>query len=182
MKIDEKGKARMTTIDFISIRGQQNIEDDAEINPVQLKIENDKIQNMFEKYKKNSVKFSLEGLHYSSAIKNEMEKIFLTVGGLMDAKYSLINRKLYQTIAIINLNVIKNWNRIKKSSRWVNINFQAQGYNRDAKHFSYNIITKNMGDMLNFTLKLIDDENKEMKFEDKEKKFPIVNFLLEYLA
>ena len=52
MKIDEKGKARMTTIDFISIRGQQNIEDDAEINPVQLKIENGKIQNMFEKYKK----------------------------------------------------------------------------------------------------------------------------------
>ena len=39
-----------------------------------------------------------------------------------------------------------------------------------------------MGDMLNFTLKLIDDENKEMKFEDKERKFPIVNFLLEYLA
>ena len=36
--------------------------------------------------------------------------------------------------------------------------------------------------MLNFMLKLIDDENKEMKFEDKEKKFPIVNFLLEYLA
>ena len=36
MKIGEKGKARMTTIDFISIRGQQNIEDDAEINPVQI--------------------------------------------------------------------------------------------------------------------------------------------------
>ena len=36
--------------------------------------------------------------------------------------------------------------------------------------------------MLNFTLKLIDNENKEMRFEDKEKKFPIVNFLLEYLA
>ena len=31
-------------------------------------------------------------------------------------------------------------------------------------------------------LKLIDDENKEIKFEDKEKKSPIVNFLLEFLA
>ena len=31
-------------------------------------------------------------------------------------------------------------------------------------------------------LKLIDDENKEIKFEDKEKRFPIVNFLLEFLA
>ena len=40
----------MTTIDFTSIRGQQNFEDDVEINPVEIKIENDKIQNMFEKY------------------------------------------------------------------------------------------------------------------------------------
>ena len=61
-------------------------------------------------------------------------------------------------------------------------NFQVQGDNRDAKHFSYNFITKNTGDLVNFTIKLIDDENKEIKFEDKEKKFPIVNFLLEFLA
>ena len=100
----------------------------------------------------------------------------------MDAKYSLINGKPYQTIGVINLNEIKNWNEIKKYLRWVNVNFQAQGDNRDAKHFSYNFITKNTGDVLNFTLKLIDDENKEIKFEDKEKKFPIVNFLLEFLA
>ena len=69
----------MTTIDFISMRGQQKFEDDAEINPVEIKIENDKIQNVLEKYKKNSFKFSLEGLLFSSAIKNETEKIFVTV-------------------------------------------------------------------------------------------------------
>ena len=40
----------MTTIDFISILGQQNFEDNAEINPTEIKIEDDKIQNMFEKY------------------------------------------------------------------------------------------------------------------------------------
>ena len=28
----------------------------------------------------------------------------------------------------------------------------------------------------------IDDGNKEIEFEDKEKKIPIVNFLLEFLA
>ena len=88
----------------------------------------------------------------------------------MDAKYGLINRKLYQAIGIINLNEIKNWNEIKKSLRWVNVSFQAQGCNRDAKHFSYNFITKITGDVLNSMLKLIDDENKEIKFEDKEKK------------
>ena len=40
----------MTTIDFISILGQQNFEDNAEINPMEIKIEDDRIQNMFENY------------------------------------------------------------------------------------------------------------------------------------
>ena len=100
----------------------------------------------------------------------------------MDANYDLRNEKLYQTISIINLNEIENWNEIKKSSGLVNVNFQVQGDNRDSKRFSYNFITKDTGDMLNFPLKLIDDENKELKFEDKEKKIPIVNFLLEFVA
>ena len=111
-EIGEKRKARMTTINFISIQGQQNFEDDAEISPIEIKIENDKTKNMFGKYKKNSVKFSLEGLLFLSAMKIETEKIFVTAGGLMDAKYSLINGKLYQTIGVINLNDIKNWNKI----------------------------------------------------------------------
>ena len=43
-KIGKKRKVRMTTVDFISIRGQQNLEDEAEINPVEIKIERDKIK------------------------------------------------------------------------------------------------------------------------------------------
>ena len=94
---------------------------------------------------------------FLSAIKNEAEKMFVAVGVLVDAKYSLINGKLYKTISVINLNEIKNWNEIKKSSQWVNKVSQVQGDNRDTKHFSYNSITKNMGDVLSFTVKLIDN-------------------------
>ena len=38
----------MTTIDFISIQGQQNLEEDVELNLIEIKIKNVKIQNMFE--------------------------------------------------------------------------------------------------------------------------------------
>ena len=62
---------------------------------------------------KKTFRSSLEWLLFLSAIKNETEKIFVTVGGLMDAKYGLIIGKLYQTIDVINLNEIKNWNKIK---------------------------------------------------------------------
>ena len=63
----------MTTIDFISIRGQQNFEDDAEIKPVEIKIAND--------------------LLFSSATKNETEKTFIIKSALTYAKYDFINGK-----------------------------------------------------------------------------------------
>ena len=48
-----------------------------------------------QKYKKkNPAKFTLEGLLFSSAIKNDTEKIFVTTSGLIDGKYNHINRKL----------------------------------------------------------------------------------------
>ena len=130
---------------------------------------------------KNTPKFTLEGLLASSAIKNDTEKIFVTTSGLADAKYTLVNGKTYQTISIINLNKIKNWSEIQKSSRWVNVNFQAQSNNKDAKHFSYNFLTKNRGDVLNFSLKLINDNNKDTEFEDGERTFPTVYFSLEFI-
>ena len=166
----------MTTIDFISLRGPENFEDDAEINPIEIKIENDKIQNMFLKYEKKPCQIHSRWATFSNAIKNDTEKIFVSTGELIDAKYGLIKGKLCQTTRKIKLNKINNQYQIKESSPWVNINFQAQGNNRETKHFTYNFITKNMGGMLNCRVNLIDDENKATKFEDKEKNFPIANF------
>ena len=99
-----------------------------------------RLKTCLKNIKKPKFKFTLEDLLFSSAIKIDTEKIFVTTSGLTDAKYGLINRKLYQTIG-----EIKNWNEIKKSSRWVNVKFQAQSDKRDAKHFSYNFVKKHRG-------------------------------------
>ena len=61
----------MVVINFILIKGQQSFEDEAKINPIEMTIENDEIQNLFEKYRSNSVKFKLEGLLFSISIKND---------------------------------------------------------------------------------------------------------------
>ena len=45
---------------------------------------------MIEKYKKNLVKFTPEGLIILSSEQNDTEKFFITSTGLLDAKYSLI--------------------------------------------------------------------------------------------
>lgn len=70
----------------------------------------------------------------------------------------------------------------KKSSRGVNVHFQCQADNSETKHFFHNFKTKNVGDILNFWLKLEDGNNKNVEFEDGGKKYPVINFLTEFLA
>ena len=45
-QIGRKRKREVSVIDFISVRGQQDFEEKAEINAVEIKIENDKIQKI----------------------------------------------------------------------------------------------------------------------------------------
>ena len=89
----------------------------------------------------------------------------MTPGGLVSAKHLLINGKFYQTIGVVNLSKIENLDEIRKSSRWVNAESQSQGGNRKAKHFTYNFMTKNTGEELNFSIRLIEDKNGNIEFQ-----------------
>ena len=83
---------------------------------------------------------------------------------------------MYQVIRVINLHEIEKWDEIKSCSKWVNVNFQAQRDNRQTKHFSYKFMTKNRGDLLNFNLRLVELDNKDIMFIDSEQKFPKISF------
>ena len=43
--------------------------------------------------KQKKKRFTLQGLLFSSSVQNDTEKFFVTTAGLLDAKYSLINKK-----------------------------------------------------------------------------------------
>ena len=51
-----------------------------------------------------------------------------------------------------------------------NVSFQSQLDNRQMQHFANNFITKSAGDILDFGIKLIDDNNNEIESADGEKK------------
>ena len=53
-----------------------------------------------------------------------------------------------------------------------NISFQSQLDNRQMQHFANNFITKSAGDISDFGIKLIDDNNMETESADGKKKFP----------
>ena len=50
---------------------------------------------------------------FSSAVKEDINAIFITTNGLNDAKEILINGKLFQGIGVIYIPVIENWDKIK---------------------------------------------------------------------
>ena len=71
----------MDAVDFVIVRGQQSFDEEKKINPIEIKIENNKIQGMFDKDRKNKVRFSLECMLFSSSITNETKKNILANNG-----------------------------------------------------------------------------------------------------
>ena len=87
---------------------------------------------------------------------------------------------MYQIIGAINLNGIRRSNETKSPLDQVNVRFPSHEENRQAKHFLYNILTKNKSNLLNFTVKLIGSKKKEIEFIDCEK-IPIINIWIKFL-
>ena len=121
-----KSKQIMNILDFLIIIGQQVFEEGRDINPIEIKIEDNRVRNLFEKYKGNKVRFKLIGLLISSSVVNDVEKTFLQTTGLKSAKYALLNDEYKQIIGIANLKQIENWDALQESSKWVDITFQEQ--------------------------------------------------------
>ena len=171
----------MNILNYLIIRGQQVFEDGREINPIEIKVEDNRMRNFFDKYKNNKVKFKLIGLVIASSIVNDTEKIFLETTGLKSAKYALLNDEYKQIIRIVNLKQIENWDTLKQSSKWVDITFEEQIENKNTSHPSFSFILNNKEDVLSFSIKLAGSDNKLIKFVEGEKNFPILEFIMEFV-
>ena len=127
----------MNILDFLIIRGQQVFEEGRDINPIEIKIEDNRVRNLFEKYKDSKVRFKLIDLLISSSVVSDTEKIILQTTGLKSAKYALLNGEYNQIIGIVNLKQIENWDALNLSSKWVDIIFQEQIEDKDTLHLVF---------------------------------------------
>ena len=167
--------------DFAIVRGQQVFEEGREINPIEIKIEDNRIRNLFDKYKNYKVNFKLIGLLLASSVQNDTGKIFLQTVGLKSAKYALLYEEYKQVIGNVNLTQIENWNTLKQTSKWVDVTFQEQIENKNTLHPAFSFISTYKEDVLGFSLKLLDTSNKIIKFTERGKKFPILGFMIEFV-
>ena len=178
--IGRKRQARVEVMDLVRIIGLQKTEN-LYLNPVDVNIKSESVIRKLMR-KKTKYKFVLRSMIFSSNIINETDTIFLLVEGLNDARKIFINDSLETGIGVCYLTEVKNWKLIKGQSKRVQVVFDdTEKFAGQSKHFAFNFITRNISDILRFTVTLVDGTKKLIKFKDGEENIPIINFDIEIL-
>ena len=109
------------------------------------------------------------GILFPASVKNDTEQIFITCRELNNVKKSLINSKIYGLIGITDLKKINDWEEIKGRSLWINVTFEEQKEINNSKHLCFPFMTRTLSDLLNFSINLVNDNNKQIVFEGNER-------------
>ena len=158
-------------IETVIVRAQQNFEIAGEFNPVQIEIEDGRVLNIFKKHKNTAHKLTPLGMLFPASIKNNIEQISITCRELNDVKQSvtILSSKIYVLLGIIDLKKINNWNKIKGQSLWINATLEEQREISNSRHLCFPLMALTLNNFLNFSINLIDDNNKETEFVSNEK-------------
>ena len=151
-------------IETVIIRAQQNFDVAGGLNPVQIEIEDDRIINIFKKYNNVLYKITPLDLLFPASLKIETKQIFITGKELSGVKKSILNGKVYDLIAIIDLDQISNWREIKGQSFSISVSFIDQNEINNNSHLCFPFVTRSLNDLTSFGIYLQDDNNKEIEF------------------
>ena len=89
---------------------------------------------------------------------------------LSGVKKSILNRKAYDLVTIIDLDKISNWKEIKGQSIWISVSFKEQKEINNYSHLCLPFVTRSLNDLTSFSIYLQDDKNKEIEYNSGEKK------------
>ena len=182
--IGQKRKT-MELVDQLSILGIQNAEFNV-LNPIHISITSDAIISKLRLYKNNRFRFVLRSFLFSSNIVNDTDVIIITSNGLSDTKQALIIKDnqsiLEKTLGVCFLTEIPEWDIIKGASKRVQVVFSdSEDINQNNNHLAFSFITKNIADLLQFSVTLLDGAGKQITFPADETKLPIISFTIEII-
>ena len=112
-------------------------------------------------------------------VENSTDVILISCEGLSDVKQALINSKLINLLGVCYLNELKDWELVKGQPKRLQAIFTDSEKIRNSSHFAFAFTTRNISNLLNFTVILLDGDSKEIKFPANEKKLPIINFQIQ---
>ena len=181
----EKDKKMSKIEKEITIEALQVFDKYQKLNPIEIQITDGDIFKELTLYKNLKVKYKFvpNSILFSSSVQQETEVIFLAVNGLNEARDVLLNGKKIKVIGCIFTNEIEGWDVIKKiTSNWVSCKLSNSKYPIGAKHLGFEFVTSRLNALIDFTLYLLDQEGKEIKFASTEEKTPALNFSIQIIS
>ena len=175
-------KRKMTEIaETILIKALQKYDNYTVLNPLEIDLRSNYLNQKINEYKGSIFEVILKNLLLSSSITNDTQNIFITCKNLNSAKKALINGKIYNILAIINLSEIKSWKTIKGNSIYVNAKIDDSHYMENAKHFGFKFETSYPAEILEFTCEFLHDKANKIEFTTGEEKIPSLDIQIDIL-
>ena len=109
-------KGMYELIETIIIRAQQDFDVVGGLNPIQIEIKNDTVTNILKKYKNVIYKITPLGILFRASVTNDTSNILVLGKKLNGVKKSILNNKIFDILAVVDLNKINNWIDIKGQS------------------------------------------------------------------
>ena len=156
-------------IETIIVNAQQDFDVVGVLNPIQIEISDDRVINTLKKYKNVIYKITRLGLLFPATITNETSQIFILSKNVSGVKKSILNQKVYDLLAIIEINKIDNWKDVKGKSIWTNVNFKDHTEISNDSHLCFPFATRSFSDLISFSIFLQYDQNKKIEFTSGEK-------------
>ena len=171
-KLKKRRKKGMSEpIEMVIIRAQQDFDVEGGLNPIHIEIKDDRITNILKKYKNIVYKITPFGILFPASVTIDTNQIFVLRKNLSGVKKSILNKKLFDILAIIDLNKINNWNDIKGQSIWTNAAFKDHKEINNNNHLCFPFITRPFSDLTSFSIYLKDDSNKKSSLNQERKKY-----------
>ena len=175
-------KRKMTEIaETILIKALQKYDNYTVLNPLEIDLRSNYLNQKINEYKGSIFEVILKNLLLSSSITNDTQNIFITCKNLNSAKKALINGKIYNILAIINLSEIKSWKTIKGNSIYVNAKIDDSHYMENAKHFGFKFETSYPVEILEFTCEFLHDKANKIEFTTGKEKIPSLDIQIDIL-
>ena len=157
-------------IDTIKILGLQ-VETENYLNRINISLNINNVIQQLTKYNKYRYRFVLESFLFSSNFENETDVTFLTCNRLSNAKEALINSKIENVLGVTYLSKILNWELAKGQTKRSQAIFVDSEYHNKLSHLAFAFVTRNITDLISFTVALLDDNRKKLTFPSNETKF-----------
>ena len=114
------------------------------------------------KYKNVVYKITPLGMLFPASRQNNTNFIFITSNNLSGVKKPILNYKTNDIMAEIDASKIKNWEKIKGKSIWVNTQFKDHKEINNNNHLCFPFLTRSFSDLTSFSIFFQDDQNKKL--------------------